>query len=260
MAPGDVLPLPSNESPRRLKERLGQGAPWFYRYVFSNGVETDGPDPTTQAVHDARAHLIFPLLDRIVGERWGASECVDLACHEGWFAMQLAARGAAAVRGVDIREEHVDKANLIKDVAGLTNVTFEQRDLYGLNPAELGTFDVTLFLGLLYHLDNPVGALRIVRSLTRGVCVIETQVSRPADPLQCLWGSGEARSGPGIAVVPSDPTHVQDAHDVVLVPTLDALFAILHAVGFRHLSLAIAPPGEFDQYTAADRVVVFAFV
>lgn len=259
MASGAVLPIPTDEAPRRLTERLRSHGAWFYRYVFSNGVETDPPDPVTEAVHDTRARLVFPLLDRLVAD-WATTECVDLACHEGWFSMQLAARGAKRVLGLDIRSEHIKKANVIKDIAGLPGVTFEQRDLYLLAPADLGAFDVTLFLGLLYHLDNPVGALRIVRSLTRGLCVIETQVARPTQDLECLWGSGGPRSGSGVAVVRSDPTHVQAEHEVVLVPTLDALFDILHAVGFRHVSLAVATPGEFAQFVDLDRVVVFAFV
>lgn len=258
MSRGEILPIPTDEPPERLKARLASHGSWFYRFPFSNGVATDPPDEVTQMVHDARARLIFPVLDQLVGDRWASTECVDLACHEGWFSAQLAVRGASRVLGLDLRSEHIKKANGIKDIAGLPSLAFEQRDLFSLDAAELGTFDVTLFLGVLYHLDNPVQALRIVRALTRGICVIETQVARTSPDLECLWGSGEARSGPGIAVVASDVKHVQGGHDVVLVPTLAALFDILHAVGFRHVSLAIAPPGDFPQFAEVDRVVVFA--
>jgi tRNA (mo5U34)-methyltransferase len=258
VARGDVLPIPTSESPDRLQQMLAPHGRWFYRYSFSNGVETEPPDPVTQAVHDARARLIFPVLDGIVADRWSSTECVDLACHEGWFSMQLAARGASRVVGLDIRPEHIKKANAIRDIAGLSNVTFEEADLFSLNGSELGSFNVTLFLGLLYHLDNPVGALRIARSLTRDVCVIETQVARPAPHLDCLWGSGAPRTGPAVAAVASDPVHGQAGHGVALVPTLDALLEILTAVGFREAHVVDAPAGEFPQFAEKDRVVVFA--
>jgi len=103
-----------------------------------------------------------------------------------------------------------------------------------------------------------VGALRIARALTRGVCVVETQVARAAPPLECLWGSGAPRSGPGVAVVRSDDLHVQGGHDVSLVPTLDALLDILTAVGFGGVTVAEPPPDAFAQFTDGDRVVVFA--
>ncbi len=39
---------------------------------------------------------------------------------------------------------------------------------------ELGTFDVTIFAGVLYHLEDPLGALRKVASLTDEVALIRT--------------------------------------------------------------------------------------
>lgn len=256
---GEVLPLPTDEGPGALEQRLASHGRWFYRYSFANGVTNEPPDPVTQAIHEERARLVFPELDRIVGDRWDTTECLDVACHEGWFSMQLAARGAARVVGLDIRAEHVKKANVIRDITGLGNVTFEEADLFALDPAEFGPFDVTLLLGLLYHLDNPIGALRTARSLTSNVCVLETQVARPSARLECLWGSGEARSGPGIAVVPSDEVHVQGGRAVALVPTLDALLDLLAAVGFRDTGVVDVPSGGFPQFVDGDRVVVFAF-
>ncbi len=40
---------------------------------------------------------------------------------------------------------------------------------------DLGAFDVTLFLGVLYHLREPLRALECLRHLTREVAVIETE-------------------------------------------------------------------------------------
>lgn len=39
----------------------------------------------------------------------------------------------------------------------------------------LGTFDVVLFLGVLYHMQDPLGALRRLAQLTAGTAVIETE-------------------------------------------------------------------------------------
>jgi hypothetical protein len=39
-----------------------------------------------------------------------------------------------------------------------------------------GTFDVVLFLGVLYHAPDPLGYLKRVRSVTGGVAIIETVV------------------------------------------------------------------------------------
>jgi tRNA (mo5U34)-methyltransferase len=41
---------------------------------------------------------------------------------------------------------------------------------------EHGTFDLTLFLGVLYHLRDPVLALERVASITRNMLILETHV------------------------------------------------------------------------------------
>jgi len=255
---GEILAIPSEESPRRLRSRLASHGAHFYKFRFSNGVATDGPDDATNAVHETRARLVLPWLDALIGPRWAETRCVDLACNQGWFSMQLALRGASSVLGVDVRSDHITTAQAIADISDTANLTFRQANLFDLTADELGHFDVTLFLGVLYHLDSPLQALRVVRQLTRGICVLETQVARGGEHMVCLWGSGPARSGPGIAVVPSDEHHVASGHNVTLVPSLDALVSMLFAVGFQHVSVVAAPRTEFDQFVQRDRVVLFA--
>ena len=122
------------------------------------------------------------------GDRWERIECLDMACHQGWFAVQAALRGARRVHGFDVRAEHVARASMISELAGLTNTSFEQRNLFDLDPESDGRYDLTLFLGILYHLDNPVGALKLARAMTKELCVIETQVARAAPELKYRWG------------------------------------------------------------------------
>src|SRR5262249_12499041 len=48
------------------------------------------------------------------------------------------------------------------------------RDYMMLTPDEIGMFDVVLYLGVLYHMRNPLDALTQVASLTGTVAIIET--------------------------------------------------------------------------------------
>jgi tRNA (mo5U34)-methyltransferase len=50
-------------------------------------------------------------------------------------------------------------------------------DVHALNANALGTFEVVLCLGLIYHLENPIGALRKAHALCKNVCIIETQIA-----------------------------------------------------------------------------------
>ena len=260
MTSGVLHVIPTARALPGVEAALSENAPWFYRFAFSNGAFTETQDEVADTIHETRADLVFPLLDTVFHGRWDQVRCLDVACHEGWFATQIALRGAREVIGIDIREEHIAKASVIKELGGIDHIAFRQGDFYEFRPEEHGTFELTLFLGILYHLDSPVEALRVIRSLTRSLCVIESQVARPAPALECLWGSGAPRTGPGIAVVRSDEGHVARGKPVVLVPTLDALSEMLYAVGFDRLYLCVPPRSVHEQYPGFDRVVIFAQV
>ena len=49
-----------------------------------------------------------------------------------------------------------------------SKVEFRQADLFELSPAEIGQFDVVLFLGVLYHLRHPLLALQRLATLCHG--------------------------------------------------------------------------------------------
>lgn len=256
-----VLDLPTELERRNVEAALGAHDDWFYEFSFVNGASTGIGDPFVADTHATRAELVFPMLDDVFARRWSEVECIDMACHQGWFAVQTALRGAARVHGIDVRPEHIARAELVTRLAGLSNAEFELRNLFDLDPRRDGVFDLTLFLGILYHLEDPVGALKKARAMTRELCVIETQVARAAPSLTYMWGSDpNPRTGSAIAVGKLDEHHAAEGGAVVLVPTLEALHDLLHAVGFKNVRTAKPPPGAQKQYAIGDRVILFAEV
>jgi tRNA (mo5U34)-methyltransferase len=49
-------------------------------------------------------------------------------------------------------------------------------DVMDLTPERVGTFDVVLFLGVLYHVPNPLLSLERVSSVARHLLILETVV------------------------------------------------------------------------------------
>ena len=47
-------------------------------------------------------------------------------------------------------------------------------DYLKLDPKQIGSFDIVLYLGVLYHMEDLLEALKQVAALTREVAVIET--------------------------------------------------------------------------------------
>jgi hypothetical protein len=152
-------------------------------------------------------------------------------------------------------------AETIKELSGIFNLSFEREDLFAIKPEKTGKFTLTLFLGILYHLDNPMGALRVARSITESLCVIETQVARGNPVIECTWGSETVkRSGPGIAILSSDEKHVVGENALTFVPSIGALHAMLFAVGFSRIYQCVPPQTVNEQYRSSDRIILFAHV
>jgi hypothetical protein len=117
-------------------------------------------------------------------------------------------------------------------------------------------------LGLLYHLENPVGALRTCRELCSGLCVIETQVV-PGISGWVDYGSYEfvrpLKGSFGI-IDEVDDTHGPEASvtGISLVPSLEALLWILDKVGFSEVRVLPPPVDAYEQLRHHKRVMVAA--
>jgi tRNA (mo5U34)-methyltransferase len=64
---------------------------------------------------------------------------------------------------------------LAREVLG-SHVEDVDIDVMDLSPERVGTFDVVLFLGVLYHLRHPLLALERVASVARDLLILETVV------------------------------------------------------------------------------------
>ncbi|HEY2141438.1 MAG TPA: class I SAM-dependent methyltransferase [Solirubrobacteraceae bacterium] len=124
----------------------------------------------------------------------GSSATVlDLARNEGWFSHRMLEWGASRVVGVDIRPRLIHRAELLRDHFGISPERLQLRcaDIFSLDASEFGSFDVVLCLGLIYHLEDPIGAIRIAHALTKNVCAIESQLTRQNDPVVHGWGASD---------------------------------------------------------------------
>ena len=104
------------------------------------------------------------------------SQVLEAGCGVGAHTVTLARRSPQAFfTSVDISPDSLQAAKAATAAAGLTNVRFEQADVFDL-PFAPGTFDHIFICFLLEHLPSPVAALTmLIRLLKTGgsVTVIE---------------------------------------------------------------------------------------
>ena len=238
---------------------------WFYEFDLPDGTRTRSTlPPGVERIHQTRLAMLEAALDRAVGRDCAALTAVDLACHQGWFALQLAKRGFKSILAADVRPQHLADAQLMADVLGVRTLRTQRVDIEEARAEEIGVHDVTLMLGLLYHLENPVRALRLARAVTRRVMVIESQVV-PHLSGMVDWGSWRFQRpmvGCFGIIDESEETHAPEAaiRGICLAPSLPALEWLLHRVGFARVERLPPPPDGHEQLVGQKRAMFAAHV
>ncbi len=238
---------------------------WFYRFKLPSGrITRTYDDGALDSIHDTRLAMMRSVLQARFGDSLRGRNAIDIACHQGWFATKLTEAGADDVLAVDARSEHVADTTLVRDTLGLGNLRVMQCDVHQLDQAALGSFDVVLMLGLIYHLENPIGALRQARALTRQVCLVETQIV-PGMSGMVDYGSYRfvrpLKGSFGI-IDETEETHGPETSTtgICLVPSLEALFWIMRKVGFSRVELVPPPADAYEQLLHGKRVMVAGYI
>jgi tRNA (mo5U34)-methyltransferase len=153
-----------------------QALGWYHSIELPGGVVTPGE-------YDHR-----PLVPRYgLPEDMRGMRALDVATFDGFWAFEMERRGAT-VTAIDIarisdadfppaareqiRTEGADielgKGFALAKQALGSHVERVTSNVYELDPAKIGTFDVVHVGDLLIHLENPLAALRAIRSVTGG--------------------------------------------------------------------------------------------
>jgi SAM-dependent methyltransferase len=136
---------------------------WYHRIEVRPGLVTPGVNDSPQQLQ------MLQLPTDCSGIR-----ALDIGARDGFFSFELERRGAD-VLAVDYMPAERTGFPVAAQLLG-SRVAFRQANIYELTPEDLGTFDLILFLGLLYHLPDPIRALRIVRRLCTWRMYLETMV------------------------------------------------------------------------------------
>jgi FkbM family methyltransferase len=116
---------------------------------------------------EARGRTIRDVVGRL-RPLLGLSTALDAGCGLGFFAQVLQECGLN-VRAFDGREENVEEAR-----RRYPAIPFERGDIQDPNIARFGVSDLVLCFGLLYHLENPLLAIRHLRELTGKALLLES--------------------------------------------------------------------------------------
>jgi len=239
--------------------------PWFYEFDLGPHGRTESLlPPEVLPIHATRLEMVSRAVDAHFGARLAQVRCLDVGCHEGYYSVAMARRGVREVLGIDVRETNLRKARFVAEALGLSNVSYQQGNCEELDPGALGRYELCLFLGILYHLENPMLALRKVAAMTTELCVVETQVADEVEG-SAEWGAREwTRPYHGILALIDESGEFDagnretGASPLATCPSPKALEAMLKHAGFKRIEWIAPPPDAYEQHRRGKRVVCAA--
>lgn len=140
---------------------------------------------------------------------------IDVACGTGYFSGLLRGLGLE-VTGVDGRLQNVEESRLRQP-----DVRFDRYDAEDPAIRELGNFDLVLCFGVLYHLENPLLAIRHLHALTGKLLLVEAVIFPGVEPI--------------MALVDEFPDDDQGLSYVAFYPTEACLQKMLYRAGFSYV-------------------------
>ncbi len=197
------------------RQEEADGIFWFHSIDLGHGLVTDGIKNPESLVRELQS-LQLPHLE--------GKSVLDIGAWDGFYSFECEKRGAEPVKALDhfvwcldlpkqqsywkdCREQGIAPQpyesipelwnpndlpgqggfNLAKRTLG-SRVEAIVADFMEMDLCRLGQFDVALYLGVLYHMKDPLRALQRLASVTRDLAVIETEAIRiPNCEGYALW-------------------------------------------------------------------------
>lgn len=208
---------------KTLAERAAEIRWWHGGMDLGNGVITRG-----------ESHPANNLLPRVgLPADLTGKTVLDIGTADGFMAFECERRGTAKVVAVDsfVTSNWVLPFAWATGRAGFdlahealgSNVQAVECEVLDLDPADLGTFDVVLFLGVLYHMRHPLLALERAAAMTHDLLIVESYIVEDDSNIPAM------RFFPGNELN-NDPTNWWG-------PNVACIEAMLQVIGFSSVEL-----------------------
>ncbi|MGI8615354.1 MAG: methyltransferase domain-containing protein [Actinomycetota bacterium] len=188
---------------------------WYHRIDLGDGIVTPGVDDSPNRM----APLELP-------SDLSGKSVLDIGAWDGVFTFEAERRGASRVLATDsycwsgegwgTKEGFLTASRILGSHADDLEI-----DVMELSPDRVGTFDLVLFVGVLYHLRHPLLALERVASVTGDQLIFDSHTAKveDPDPVMLFYPGTELNN---------DPTNWWGANP-------PAVEAMLRDVGFRRI-------------------------
>jgi SAM-dependent methyltransferase len=179
----------------------------------------------------ARAEVVSQCLAELA-PKLNLQTAIDVGCGLGYFSQFLKSSGLA-VTAVDGRQQNVDEAQ-----RRFPQIVFQQCDAQDSALRGFGQFDLVFCFGLLYHLENPLLAIRHLHAMTTKLLLVEGVIFPGEDPI--------------MALVDEELHDDQGLNHIAFYPTEACLVKMLYRCGFSQAYGLARQPDHPDYHSSPD--------
>ena len=209
--------------------------PWFHRIDLGDGIFTKTESVMGEPVDHPRE--TWEVIQRCLPADLAGKSVLDVGCNGGFYCVEAKRRGARRVLGVDGQRQHVRQALFVRKVLGL-DLEFRRFSVYDLHPEKIGAFDITLALGLVYHLKHLVLGLERLYDVTNEMLIVETAIIPPEQtPESFVQQLGEIRQTLHPLSFAENPPEAKEQVYNWFLPSPEALRALLLNTGFAQVNV-----------------------
>ena len=161
----------TTELREQLTRQIKELAPWHHDINLFDEFTTGrifSPTGALKPNENEGVSLISPRvrylkqLDQIYPDGMSGKSFLDCACNAGGYCFWSRERDVAHAVGFDVRDHWIQQAKFVQKHRTLfptDRLEFHAMDLYDIPKHEFGSFDMTYFSGIFYHLPDPITGL-----------------------------------------------------------------------------------------------------
>lgn len=221
-----------------IEESIQKLGPWWHCIDLGDGLRTKTSSVMGEPIDHPQDR--WPVISDCLPADLTGKSVLDIGCNAGFFAIEAKRRRAARVLGLEAQRHEIMQAEFVKRVLNL-DIQYRQMNIYDVSPATVGTFDVTLALGLLYHCRHLLLAMEILFAVTNELLIVDSSIlpqDSVAKDVSYEWGSLREKVHLLGYVEQSSQPRLEN-HANWFLPTGECLKAMLLDIGFAEVDLVL---------------------
>jgi len=150
-------------SKEKIVKRIKELSPWYQRIYLVDNIYTSCYSGIEYG---------WDFIKNFIPKNLKEIRALDIGCNAGYSSIKMKELGTQYIKGIDF-EHYIRQAKFVAKIKGYNDINFMAQSVYQLDTSE--KFDLTLCLGILYHLKYPFLALKKISDVTTEMILLETE-------------------------------------------------------------------------------------